>query len=122
AALEAAEDAGLDEGSRARAAVVLGASSAGMFEGEEYYARAFKEGHDRARRELLGGIEAVSATERVAAALGASGPRGTFTTACSSSAHAIGHALDLVREGVVDVALAGAGDGLCRLAVAGFLA
>ena len=122
AALEAANDAGLDEGARSRAAIVLGASSAGMYEGEDYFREAFRSGHDRARRELLGGIEAVSATARVAAALGARGPRATFTTACSSSAHAVGHALDLIREGTVDVAIAGAGDGLCRLAVAGFLA
>src|SRR2546421_484755 len=43
AALEAVRDAGLEEGACARAAVVLGASSAGMLEGEEYYAKAFKE-------------------------------------------------------------------------------
>ncbi len=122
AAREAVEDAGLDERSLAGAAIVLGASSAGMLEGEDYFRRAFASGHDAARRELLGGIEATSATSRVALALGAKGPRATFTTACSSSAHAVGHALDLLREGRAEVAIAGASDGLCRLAVAGFLA
>ncbi|HZU99705.1 MAG TPA: beta-ketoacyl-[acyl-carrier-protein] synthase family protein [Planctomycetota bacterium] len=120
AALEAVADAGLS--SLAGAACVLGASSAGMLEGEEYFRHAFEEGHDHARRELLGGIEAASTASRVALALGATGPRATFTTACSSSAHALGHALDLVRSGEVEVALAGGGDGLCRLAAAGFLA
>ncbi len=122
AALEAVDDAALPGPALTRAAVVLGTSSAGMLEGEDYYAKAFKEGHDKARRELLGGLEAVSTTERVATTLGARGPRATFTTACSSSAHALGHALDLLREGKADVVVAGAGDGLCRLAVAGFLA
>lgn len=122
AALEAVADARLDEGARANAAVVLGASSGGMLEAEQYFEKAWKTGHDSARRELLAGLEAPSATGRIALALGARGPQMTFTTACSSSAHAIGHALDLLRSGRVDVAIAGAGDGLCKLAVAGFLA
>jgi 3-oxoacyl-[acyl-carrier-protein] synthase II len=121
AAVDAVRDAGLDPAALASAAVVLGSSSAGMLEGEDYFKTAFARGQDAAHRSLLGGIEAPSATSRVGLALGAHGPRATFTTACSSSAHALGHALDLVRSGEVPVAIAGGADGLCRIAVAGFL-
>jgi 3-oxoacyl-[acyl-carrier-protein] synthase II len=121
-ALEAVRDAGLTPKDFAQAAVVFGASSSGMLEGETYYHTALERGHAHARRGLLAGLEAASTTARVACALGAMGPRSTFTTACSSSAHAVGHALDLVRSGAVDVAVAGGSDGLCRLVVAGFLA
>lgn len=120
-ALEAVADAGLAAGDLARAAVVLGASSGGMLEGEAYHRELLAHGPGGARRSRLAGLEASSATGRVALALGCRGPRATFTTACSSSAHALGHALDLVRSGAVPVALAGGADGLCGLATAGFL-
>jgi 3-oxoacyl-(acyl-carrier-protein) synthase len=92
-----------------------------MLEGEDYFFAASARGHDGAKRSLLASLEAPSTTSRVAHALGALGPRATFTTACSSSAHALGYALDLVRQGGVDVVVAGGSDGLCRLVVAGFL-
>jgi 3-oxoacyl-(acyl-carrier-protein) synthase len=41
-------------------------------------------------------------------------------TACSSSAIAIAQALDWIRLGRCDVALAGGAEGLCRLTIAGF--
>src|SRR5438270_46523 len=81
-------------GELAQAAVVFGASSGGMLEGEDYYRSMKASGHAGSRRELLAGLEAVSTTSRVGLALGARGPRATFATACSSSAHALGHALD----------------------------
>jgi 3-oxoacyl-[acyl-carrier-protein] synthase II len=121
AAVEAVTDAGLAGSDLGPAAIVLGASSSGMLEGEDYYRVARAHGHDSARRSLLAGLEPASTTSRVGLAVGARGPRATFATACSSSAHALGHALDLVRSGEVELALAGGADGFCRLAVAGFL-
>jgi 3-oxoacyl-[acyl-carrier-protein] synthase II len=48
------------------------------------------------------------------------GPRVTISTACSSSTVAVGLAGEMVRDGEVEVALAGGADALCRLTFAGF--
>jgi 3-oxoacyl-[acyl-carrier-protein] synthase II len=59
-------------------------------------------------------------TEQVGDALGAAGPRLTISTACTSSANALGLALDLLRMGAADVVVAGGSDVLTPLTVAGF--
>jgi 3-oxoacyl-[acyl-carrier-protein] synthase II len=59
-------------------------------------------------------------TEQVGDALGAGGPRLTISTACTSSANALGLALDLLRMGAADVVVAGGSDVLTPLTVAGF--
>ncbi len=58
--------------------------------------------------------------ELTAEALSASGPRLTLSTACSSSANAVGLARDLLLEGVCDVAIAGGSDALTGEIFAGF--
>jgi 3-oxoacyl-[acyl-carrier-protein] synthase II len=49
-------------------------------------------------------------TRLVAAALGATGPRSTTSTACTSSSQAVGEALLRIRRGEVDAAVAGGVD------------
>lgn len=44
----------------------------------------------------------------------------TVTTACSSSLNAIGNAVQLLRAGELDVAVAGGADALCRFTINGF--
>ena len=61
-------------------------------------------------------------TEQLAAALGVSGPCLTVSTACASSANAIGLARDLVRDAECEVVLAGGADALLREIFAGFAA
>ena len=46
----------------------------------------------------------------------------SLASACSTSAHAIGHAAELVRSGVLDLALAGGGEDIDELVVAAFAA
>ncbi len=58
--------------------------------------------------------------ERVASALGIEGPRITVATACTASANAVGIAMDLLRRGDVDVAIAGGADVLTPHLFAGF--
>ena len=53
-------------------------------------------------------------------AIGARGPKITVSTACSSSANAIGVGRDLVLEGLADVAIAGGADALTGEIFAGF--
>jgi 3-oxoacyl-[acyl-carrier-protein] synthase II len=56
-------------------------------------------------------------------AFGAKGPNLTISTACSSSAHAIGQALGAIRAGQADVVIAGGAEAsLTPLAFAGFCA
>ncbi len=61
-----------------------------------------------------------STTERLARAFGASAVTSTLCAACASSAIAVVQAMDWVRRGVVDVALAGGADALCALTFFGF--
>jgi 3-oxoacyl-[acyl-carrier-protein] synthase II len=58
--------------------------------------------------------------EITAERVGAAGPRVTVSTACASSANAIGVARDLLLEGVADVVIAGGSDALTEEIFAGF--
>lgn len=102
------------------AALCCGMSTAGMFEAEQRAINAPHKGVDSiGQRRLLGAI-VCSTTDVLAQHLQSRGHVTTVSTACSSSAHAIGTALDLIRTGEVDVAIAGGADALCRLTLAGF--
>ncbi len=59
-------------------------------------------------------------TEGLARTLGATGPRLTVSTACSSSTTAVGLGRDLLEEGRADVVIAGGVDVLTREVFAGF--
>jgi 3-oxoacyl-[acyl-carrier-protein] synthase II len=56
----------------------------------------------------------------VAGVFGIGGPRLSLSTACSSSANALGVALDWIRLGRADVVVAGGTESLCRMTFAGF--
>jgi len=58
--------------------------------------------------------------EQLAASLGATGPRMTVSTACTSGTVAIGVATDLLRAGLARRALVVGADALCRTTVFGF--
>jgi 3-oxoacyl-[acyl-carrier-protein] synthase II len=124
AAAEAMAAAGLEAGfgDGRRAGVYFSSSTGGMLEGEEFYA-ALAPG----RRPRLGpGLrlianQQVSAPgEVVARALGVHGPVETVSSACASGTLALGRALDALRAGEVDVAIAGGSDSLCRITFGGF--
>ena len=68
---------------------------------------------------LLGKEVHIVSTD-LARALDLGGPAITFSTACASSAHALGFAADLVRRGVAEFVLAGGVDTLCLGVFAGF--
>lgn len=58
--------------------------------------------------------------EHLAEYLGGVNYLSTVTTACSSSLNAIGNAVQLLRAGELDVAVAGGADALCRFTINGF--
>lgn len=68
------------------------------------------------------GVRVHDITRAVAGALGVTGPQLTVSTACASSANAIGLGLDLLAMGAADVVIAGGTDVLTPLVHAGFSA
>jgi 3-oxoacyl-[acyl-carrier-protein] synthase II len=120
AAEEACHDAGLDATLRRSAALYAGATTAGMRETEEAYRRR-RAGEDRRfriSRMLATPLSTPAAV--VSQALGVFGPRGTFSTACSSSALAIAAGAEAIARGRARVVIALGSDQLCRLTYAGF--
>lgn len=106
---------------RHRVAVILGTSTAGIAEGEAAFAALQRDGAWPAgfhyRRQETGGL-----AEFTARALGLTGPAYTVATACSSSAKVFASARRLIRAGLVDAAVVGGADTLCRMTVGGFSA
>jgi 3-oxoacyl-[acyl-carrier-protein] synthase-1 len=102
---------------RQRVAVVAGTSTSGIAEGEAAVKSHKEYGHKpkdyHYARQEIGNLG-----EFVARHFSLAGPAYTLSTACSSSAHALGSARRLLDSGVV----AGGTDSLCRLTVNGFSA
>jgi 3-oxoacyl-[acyl-carrier-protein] synthase II len=120
AAREAVESAGLDPAREdpTRIGVVLSGGTSGMFESEEFYARHLQGRRGRPTSLLSHMPDAI--TDNVARHFGFAGFRSTVTTACSSSANAIGFARDAVAAGLADVVLTGGSDTIARLTYGGF--
>ncbi len=113
--------------------VFFGGSTAGMFETEEVLDLLLRGslGPDSERGSRLGqqagdALALLTAqpldnpAAAVARLLGLTGPVVTVSSACASGTQALGLALDALRAGEVEVALAGGADSLCRLTYSGF--
>ena len=98
AAQEAITDAGLKihENAPHRIGVIVGAGMGAMTMGERELTRLYLERKpNRVPPGFIPAITLNSASGLIAVAHGAKGPNLTISTACSSGAHAIGHALTL---------------------------
>ncbi|TDX32832.1 3-oxoacyl-[acyl-carrier-protein] synthase-1 [Modicisalibacter xianhensis] len=104
---------------RARIGVVIGTSTSGIGETEVALAQAGRDaplpGAFRYAHQELG-----DPARFVAERLGLEGPAYALSTACSSSARALGSARRLLLSGECDAVIAGGADTLCRLTVNGF--
>jgi 3-oxoacyl-[acyl-carrier-protein] synthase-1 len=104
-----------------RIAVVAGTSTSGIAEGEAAVANLEQKGKAPSdyhyRQQEIGNL-----AELLAEHLQLAGPAYTLSTACSSSAHALGSARRLLAAGLVDAVVVGGADSLCRLTVNGFSA
>ncbi len=112
AADEAAKQAGLqlDEASQLRAGAVVGVGSFGGITIDEAYRAVWK---DMKRSPPIFTVPKAmpgAAAGQVSMHLGLKGPVFGVSSACSSSNHAIGTAMDLLRSGRADVMLAGGAD------------
>jgi 3-oxoacyl-[acyl-carrier-protein] synthase II len=124
AAQEAIADAGLKihENAPHRVGVIVGAGMGAMTMGERELTRLYLERKpNRVPPGFIPAITLNSASGLIAVAHGAKGPNLTISTACSSGAHAIGHALTCIRTEQADVmVVVGADASLTPLAFAGF--
>jgi 3-oxoacyl-[acyl-carrier-protein] synthase II len=122
AAHEAFEDAelrSLDEQDRARASLFTGTTLGGLLAGEAYY-RQLIDDPATVRPAPLLGTSLHAANDLVMSKLGLRGASMVLSTACSASAHAIGHAFDLIRSGQSTLALAGGFESLSEVTYSGF--
>jgi 3-oxoacyl-[acyl-carrier-protein] synthase II len=124
AAKEALTDANLSMAKEAphRVGVIVGAGMGGMVMGEREITQLFEtQRPHRVHPNFIPTITLNSASGIVAMAHGAKGPNLTISTACSSSAHALGQALHCIRTGQADVVIAvGADASITPLVFAGF--
>src|SRR4030067_109991 len=98
--------------------VCLGAGAGGMFEAETYHREILVKG--KSKPSLIWSFIPSFTTDPFAARFGFSGPKFTVTTACSSSATAIGYGADLIRSGKSKAVLCGGSEALSELTFGGF--
>jgi 3-oxoacyl-[acyl-carrier-protein] synthase II len=120
AAAEALVDAGLSSCDRRRAACLVGAVGGGMYEAEAWYWDEVRSGVPAPGRGALRSVLPRAHADAVAFRFGLEGPRETLVMACASGAASIALGADLIRDGVVDVALVGGVDALTRICFMGF--
>ncbi len=105
-----------------RVGVIVGAGMGGMVMGEREVTQLYEQQKPhRVHPNFIPTITLNSASGIIAMAYGAKGPNLTISTACSSSAHALGQALHCIREGRADVVIVvGADASITPLVFAGF--
>lgn len=122
AAFEALADSGLDLSDRdrpLRVGQISSTSTGGMDLTESFYP-SFRENPAQGRLRYVASHDAGDSTERIASFLGITGFRTTVSTACSSAANAIMLGARMIRQGMLDVVVAGGTDALCKFTLNGF--
>jgi len=121
---EAMADAGvrLEQEDPHRVGVIVGVGMGGMVMGEREITQLYEQQRpQRVHPNFIPVITLNSASGIIALATGAKGPNLTISTACSSSAHALGQALECIRNGRADVVITvGADASITPLVFAGF--
>ena len=114
AARQAVSASGLDlaQSDRSRIGVTLGTGMGGAASIDENYARLYRDGASRLPPFTVLMAMNGAAASQIAMAYALAGPNLTYSTACSSSAVAIGEAFRLIRHGYADTMLAGGAEAL----------
>ena len=112
----------MDQEKPHRVGVIVGAGMGGMVMGEREITQLYESRRPhRVHPNFIPTITLNSASGIVAMAHGAKGPNLTISTACSSSAHALGQGLQCIRNGQADVVIVvGADASITPLVFAGF--
>jgi 3-oxoacyl-[acyl-carrier-protein] synthase II len=105
----ALEDAALSEGAveADRVAVIMGSALGGISQAEHELGRYLERGVKAVNPRLALGVFGGAASCNVAIEFGFTGPNSTNAMSCASGTIAVGEAFRLVRDGIVDVAVAG---------------
>ncbi len=103
-----------------RIGLVLGTSTSGIYDSEAAYRHFVAHGEMPADFNFVHRHAVHATAECMARALGITGPVLAVSTACSSSAKALGTAQRLLVTGVCDMVLVAGVDTLCRLTLFGF--
>ncbi len=117
AAIEAVEQAGLFDHPvlRQRTAIVLGCGSGGNETIDAAYQRLFANGQARVHPQTIPSSMISAPASHVAMMLGVHGPAFVLSSACASSAHALGEGMHMVRSGRADVVVAGGSEACLSL-------
>ena len=109
AAREAVKSAGLEWSPRlcARTGVITGSALGGQGTEDESFAELYLRGAPRLHPLSIPRIMANALASHISMQYSITGPVYTVATACSSANHAIGQAFWLIRQGMIDAALAG---------------
>ena len=119
AATEALNNAGINTLPPLRTGFVSANTVGGMDKSERFYKAFFADPAKGRLRDVIS-HECGTVTEIVAEALGIRDYVSTISTACSSSANAILYGARLIKNGVLDVVVAGGTDALTRFTLNGF--
>ena len=120
---EAVKDSGLiiDESNCDRIGVILGCGVGGLHTWETEHAKFMEGGPDRVSPFLIPMMIVNMAAGHVSIRTGARGPNTALVSACTSSAHALGVAFDMVSRGEADAIIAGGTEApISNCGVAGF--
>jgi nodulation protein E len=109
AAEEAMAQSGLEitEALGLRTATIIATAMGGLHTQDENYHAVYAEKKNRVHPFIIPRLMANAPVSQVSMKYGLKGPAWSVATACSSSNHAIGQAMQLVRSGVCDAAVTG---------------
>ena len=103
-----------------RIATILGTSTSGILAAEQAFRHRDAAGRLPDTFDYRGSQDLYSLAAMVRAALHLRGPSSVVSTACASSARAFMDAANLIESGLVDAAVVGGADSLCRMTLQGF--
>lgn len=109
AARQAVADSGIEfsDDLRDRAGVITGSCLGGKMTEDELYYKLYAEGKQRHQPIAIPRAMSNAVASHVSMEFGLTGATFTTSTACSSANHAIGQAFWMIRQGTIDVAIAG---------------
>src|SRR5690606_16684955 len=115
AAIEAVEHAGIDfsRGNPERYGVVIGSGVGGVSTIEDGHSVHIERGPTRLSPFVVPKLMVNASAGNISIRWGLQGPASAHATACASSGHAIGHAVDIMRKGHADAMVVGGSEAAC---------
>jgi nodulation protein E len=95
-----------------RAGVVLGTAGGGLTTTNDAYRAVYSEGKNRVAPLTVPRLMGSAAASHISMALGLMGPSFAVSSACASSNHAMGLAVQMLRGGVADIMLTGGSEAM----------